>query len=403
MRALRICVCLLSCLLMLQALGVERRPRKLMVGDKAPKLWASAWAGEAVKGFENDSLYVVAFWNKSVEPSVQALKMLSRVQKRFDGKLRVVAFNLYSQERSEMLSKKSEYPNLTFAQDQLSPFSHYPTDGETGRAWLTAAGFQQAPAAFIVNEEGRVAWLGQTMFLEGTLNRFMQKRPNLESERKQYAIQIGLTRSWQQRLPRIDAAIEKKEFARAIKMIDEAIKAGHGTQAYYKKVEVLSRQQRHKQVLALYDLMLSKPEMMESSAVNKILYMNRQMRDPKGAGQLLRAYTKGQFKNDWSTLNGAAWALVAPRSAPREVDVEAAYMAAKRSVEVDRNAYNVDTLARVLFVMGQPKRAAALQREAIKLGPPALQSEFQVRLAEYVERGKERMEGLGRNEERGSG
>lgn len=403
MRVLRISMCLFACLLMLQAFGVERRPRKLMVGDKAPRLWASAWAGEPVQKFQNDKVYVVAFWNKSVEPSVQSLRMLSRIQNRFEGKVKVVAFNLYSQERPEILSKKKEYPNLTFAQDLLSEFSPYPTDGETGRAWLSASGFSQTPLAFIVNEQGRVAWLGRTMFVEGTVDRFLRQRPNLETERKQYAIQIGLGQTWQQLVPKIDAELEKKQFARALQMVDHAIREGQGGMAYLKKVDIYARQQKHKEVLAVYDQMLARPEMQESGAINKLLYVNRNMRDPKGAGKLLREYTKDQFKDDWSTLNGASWALVAPRTAPRNVDIEAAYVAAARSVEIDRNAYNVDTLARVLFLRGDPKQAAKLQREAITLGPPSLQSEFQMRLAEYVERGKERMEGLGRTGNRDTG
>jgi tetratricopeptide (TPR) repeat protein len=402
MRVLRISVCLFACLLMLQAFGAERRPRKLMVGDKAPRLWASAWAGEPVQTFQGDKVHVVSFWNKSVVPSVQTLNMLNRVQKRFEDKVKVVAFNLYSQELQEILTKKRQYPNLTFAQDQLSEFSSFPTDGETGRAWMSAAGFSQTPVAFIVNEQGRVAWLGRTMFIESTLNQFMRRRPNLEAERKQYAIQIGLGQNWQQLVPKIEAEIAKKQFNKALAIVDHAIREGHGSLAFYKKIEIYARQQKHKDVLAVYDEMLARPDTKDSGAINKLLYVNRNMRDPKAAGKLLREYTKGPFKNDWSTLNGAAWALVAPRTAPRDVDIEAAYVAAARSVELDRNAYNVDTLARVLYLRGDPKRAADLQREAITLGPPRLKNEFEMRLAEYVQRGKERMEGLGRTGSQGS-
>jgi thioredoxin-related protein len=96
-------------------------------------------------------------------------------------------------------------------------------------------------------------------------------------------------------------------------------------------------------------------------------YLVRQMTDEYAETtiQLYAAYPP----NDWQTLNETAWAFY--ETVDNKAQLQAALGWAERSVSMDRNYYNMDTLAALHYKLGSKKKAMKFAKEAMKIGEKA--------------------------------
>jgi thiol-disulfide isomerase/thioredoxin len=132
------------------------------VGDRVPALEPIAWLqGDPVTKYQPGRVYVVEFWATWCPPCIKTIPHLSAVQKKYAKTLTVVAINadgLLGFEGSvdkvhafmERHGKEMEY---TVAMEDL-------TKKTMSKTWVTASGSLGAPVAFIVDREGRLAWVG---------------------------------------------------------------------------------------------------------------------------------------------------------------------------------------------------------------------------------------------------
>jgi tetratricopeptide (TPR) repeat protein/thiol-disulfide isomerase/thioredoxin len=135
----------------------------LKIGDPAPALKASKWLqGEEVKKFERGKVYVVEFWAIWCGPCIAYMPESADLQAQY--KDRGVTFIFYSSRDPDSTEDKvtafvkRRGPKLkcTFA---------YADDRATHDAWMTAAGREGIPCAFVVDQSGRIAYIGQPMYL----------------------------------------------------------------------------------------------------------------------------------------------------------------------------------------------------------------------------------------------
>ena len=134
----------------------------LKVGDPAPRPAVGSWAqGEAVGGFEGDKVYLIEFWATWCGPCVQVIPHLNELAKRHekDG-LVVIGQNLGEDEATvkafvRRMGSKMKY---RVAVDDEG--------GTMSKTWLKAAGQNGIPCAFVVNKQGRIAYIGHPMSLD---------------------------------------------------------------------------------------------------------------------------------------------------------------------------------------------------------------------------------------------
>jgi thiol-disulfide isomerase/thioredoxin len=141
----------------------EKPPVSLKGGDPAPPLKVSAWLqGEEVKGFEPGTVYVVEFWATWCGPCIAFMPHLAELQARYKDKgVTVIGYSAKDPNNSrekvtEFVSKRGPKFQYTFA---------YADDGAAADAWMKAAGREGIPCTFVVDKAGRIAYIGQPMYL----------------------------------------------------------------------------------------------------------------------------------------------------------------------------------------------------------------------------------------------
>ncbi|WLT30854.1 TlpA disulfide reductase family protein [Geothrix sp. PMB-07] len=148
-----------------QAPAPSPLPGKLTVGDPAPALKASRWVkGTPVAGFEKGRIYVVEFWATWCGPCRQSIPHLTEMAKQFEGKATFIGMSVW--ERGEAPEKVEA--NVDAFVKEMGDKMAYHVARDTGdafmaQAWMQAASQKGIPAAFIVNGDGQIAWIGHPM------------------------------------------------------------------------------------------------------------------------------------------------------------------------------------------------------------------------------------------------
>ncbi|MGC4014715.1 MAG: TlpA disulfide reductase family protein [Luteolibacter sp.] len=139
----------------------------LKSGDPAPKIKVSAWAqGEEVKEFEGDKVYIVEFWATWCGPCIASIPHVNELQKKYQDKgLVVIGQNLGedSKKVSDFVKQMSGKMGYRVTVDDKSE------GGWMAKNWLTAAGQNGIPCAFVVNKKGNIAYIGHPMELKESL------------------------------------------------------------------------------------------------------------------------------------------------------------------------------------------------------------------------------------------
>lgn len=171
----------LSCALLLLAClplvvsgqeGAAKAPAKpeitLKIGDPGPKLQVTEWVrGSAVTRFEPGKTYVVEFWATWCGPCVAAMPHLSEVQEEYKDKgLTVVSLTSRDPNNSEEQVKE-------FVKARGENIMRYNVawcaDRSTNDAYMKAAGQNGIPCSFVVDGQGKVAYIGHPLILDEVL------------------------------------------------------------------------------------------------------------------------------------------------------------------------------------------------------------------------------------------
>jgi thiol-disulfide isomerase/thioredoxin len=135
----------------------------LKVGDPAPVLKISKWLqGDEVKRFEPGKAYVVEFWATWCGPCIAFMPDLAEVQAQYKPQgltcigLSVRDPNNSVEKAAAFVKKRGPKLDYTFA---------FADDRSTWDAWMTAAGRSGIPCSFVVDKAGRIAYIGNPMYL----------------------------------------------------------------------------------------------------------------------------------------------------------------------------------------------------------------------------------------------
>ena len=172
MKTIFSCLVLLSCLVSPQiALGA------LKVGDPAPKIQVSRWVqGDEVKDFEGDKVYIVEFWATWCGPCVASIPHLDEVYRKFKDKGLVVIGQNVMEDDAKAVS--------AFVKSMAGKMSYRVTlddktdGGWMAKHWLTAAGQNGIPCAFVVSKKGKIAYIGHPMSLKESLLESLLNEPS---------------------------------------------------------------------------------------------------------------------------------------------------------------------------------------------------------------------------------
>lgn len=158
----------------------------LKVGDKAPAIKVDNWIkGQEVTGFEKGKFYVVEFWATWCPPCKTSIPHLTKLQKEHKD---VTFIGVTGSERKASSGPDNRLPNLEkFVKEQGDKMDYrvaYDQDREMVKDWMDAAGKNSIPTAFIVDTEGKIAWIGHPMAMEEPLKEALDHGKHKKDDKK---------------------------------------------------------------------------------------------------------------------------------------------------------------------------------------------------------------------------
>ncbi|GMV26241.1 MAG: hypothetical protein AMXMBFR58_22720 [Phycisphaerae bacterium] len=164
----------------------KEREITLKVGDKAPAIKVDKWIkGEQVTGFEKGRTYVVEFWATWCGPCRASIPHLTELQKQHKD---VTVIGVTGSERKPASGPDNRLENLEkFVKDQGEKMDYrvaYDSDREMVKEWMDASGQAGIPTAFIVDGEGKIAWIGHPLKMDEPLKQIASGKPVTDDGKK---------------------------------------------------------------------------------------------------------------------------------------------------------------------------------------------------------------------------
>jgi thiol-disulfide isomerase/thioredoxin len=325
------------------------KPFALMVGDKAPPIAIAEWLkGSEVKALEAGRVYVVEFWATWCGPCIAAFPHLSQLQKEYADKGLTVIGVTGADTRGNTLEKARAM--VTDKADKMAYTVAWDTERKTTEAWMSAAGRRGIPCSFVIDKQGRVAFIGHPMEIDTPLAQIIADKYDIESAAKTYRAKAISEAKAMELMQTFQTASKAGEWESALRAADELIAFEGGAYANY--------------AAAKFDLLLLRKK------------------DDKAAYAWAREVLTGVGKDEPGTLNQIAWMIVDPEEEVAHRDVDLALKLAERSSELTggKNASVLDTVARVYFTQGNIEKAIEVQTKAA-----ALDKNLEKTLVEYKE------------------
>jgi len=317
----------------------------LTIGDPAPTLVNLRWlVGTPLEvqppaAPSEGKVTVIAFWSAWSGASRESIAVLGRLKRHFENDgVRVVAVCVWPRDKNEdcssLVSKLSQRWPVSFAVDG---------SGETARTWLDAAGSTSVPTAFVVDQRGKIAWVGSPFEgLPSITRRAVSGTLNIDTTKRQLA-----------RTARLDELAGKNMVPAALLLTEE--------------------------------LMSDDPELFGYLAGFKFRLLLRQYSSPLQAFSFARDAMSTHLKDNPEELNAIANAVLEHK----DRDVSLALDAARRAAKIlesqnDADASVLDTLARAQYEHGDAEEAAQTQSKAVALADEGrMKKTYQKRLDQY--------------------
>jgi thiol-disulfide isomerase/thioredoxin len=328
-----------------QAPATAQQPARLldlMVGDSAPAIAVKKFVkGEEIRSFQKGQVYVVEYWATWCGPCRATIPHLTELQAKHGSKVKFIGVSIWEKDQSlvePFVTEMGDKMVYSIAMDDVPDGDKKGSNGKMAKAWMTAAARGGIPSAFIVDGNGKIAWIGHPMGgMDKVLDSILAGEFDLAKAAADYA-----------NSKEVKAAASQQALTRAIDSGDE------------------------KAAIALLDKMIEQDPKSANPAMTKFSVLLGRLKSYD------RAYAYGAelvdvtFKDEANVLNAIAWMIVDPARTPEKQDLKLALRAAARASELTKDepqmqASVLDTLARVYFSMGDVAKAIELQQRAIDL------------------------------------
>ncbi|MFI5153713.1 MAG: TlpA family protein disulfide reductase [Chitinophagales bacterium] len=162
---------LLFCFITVTTNGQDDQSFSLNIGDPAPLLRVREWIkGQPVQRFEKGNMYVVEFWATWCIPCIAAMPHLSDLAGEYKNRVTILGIDIYEKKTTSMEKVKAFVDSMGQRMDYrvaAADSNFMVTD------WFDASGEKGIPKTFIVNAEGRVAWIGHPKYLAVVLPKIL--------------------------------------------------------------------------------------------------------------------------------------------------------------------------------------------------------------------------------------
>lgn len=171
--------------------------QKLKRGDPAPPISVDHWVkGEAVESFQAGHVYVLEFWATWCSPCKDAMPHLSDLQQQYQKEITVIGVSDESAETVAQFLKQPAWAEKTQYRMAADP------DRSMYRSYMEAAGKKGIPTTFLVDGQGKIAWIGHPIAMDLPLLKLLGKDEEIRRRKDQQAKKAeiaakALDRNWQ--------------------------------------------------------------------------------------------------------------------------------------------------------------------------------------------------------------
>jgi thiol-disulfide isomerase/thioredoxin len=317
----------------------EQAARLLSIGAAAPALAVGGWIkGEPVTALQRGQVYLLDFWATWCGPCIASIPHMTETQAKYaDQGVNIIGVSVWESrpsrvapfvEERDQNETQGDEMGYRVAFDDVPPLpdgveegtreaNQAASEGRMAKTWMKAAGRGGIPSVFIVDREGRIAWVGHPMGgMDDALAQIAAGTWDLEAAAEQQA---------RDRVAEAEARKKREAAAKVFAEFNEKLAAGQYADAY----------------------------------------------------ALMSPHVDTTFHDDAGQLNLIAWTLVDPEGDVETPDLALALKAAQRANELTdgKNYAILDTLARVHFANGNLEEAIRLQQRAVELAPSEKESE----------------------------
>tara|TARA_B100000959_G_scaffold68598_1_gene72648 strand:+ start:877 stop:2061 length:1185 start_codon:yes stop_codon:yes gene_type:complete len=315
----------------------EAQPTLLAIGDEAPEISIDHWVkGNEVAGFEDGQVYVMEFWATWCGPCISSMPHISALQSDYGDK--VLFTGVSSEKELQTVTSFLKDTNKSDGKlnwDRMGYTVAVDPDRSTYGSYMTAAGKRGIPTAFIIDANGKVAWIGHPMSMDEPLSEIVEGTWDLASASEEFktnqAREIA-TRNFKMSLRKTQ---ESGDWDAYISAIDTFI-AEYGNNSQLDDMKFMALLTGKKDKAAAY------------------------------------AWANQMMKNNWDSamaMNSMAWKIVDKMPA-EDQNLDFALKIALRGCELSNytDPMILDTLARCYWEMGNRYKAISWQEKAVELG-----------------------------------
>jgi thiol-disulfide isomerase/thioredoxin len=180
----------------------QEKPYMLMVGDPAPVLLVSRFIkGEPFRDFQKGRVYVVEFWATWCGPCKDSYPHLSELQKKYGEKVKILGISVWEprEEAVEPFVKQwGEKMDYSVAMDKVEGVTSIDASqrqresvvkGKMSKTYMVDSGWDLVgiPTSFIIDQKGRIAWIGDPMQLDKPLEEVISGKYDISKAAAEYS------------------------------------------------------------------------------------------------------------------------------------------------------------------------------------------------------------------------